>query len=188
MGLEKQMDVFECMQQRRSIRRFKEKKVSATEIRRILEAGIAAPSAGNMQSREFVLIETYENRRKTAAVTDTGITARGGVLHQEWIANAPLIIVICYEHKRMTARYGEKGRREMTLLDCMGVAKNMMLAVTALHLGSTCVIGFDPKALKQAIPIPVELTPYLLLPIGHPDEFPGEVFRFGIEEMIRGVY
>jgi len=188
MGLEKPMDVFECIQYRRSIRRFTEQKVTTTEVRRILEAGIAAPSAGNMQAREFVLIETYENRRKVAEVTDTGITARGGVLHQEWIANAPLIVVICYEHKRMAARYGEKGRREMTLLDCMGVAQNMMLAVTALYLGSTCVIGFDPQALKQAIPIPVELTPYLLLPIGHPSEHPDKVFRFKIEEMIRGVY
>jgi nitroreductase len=180
------MELFECIASRRSIRRFTGEPVSEGELRRILQAGIAAPSAGNMQAREFVLVRSPENRRRVAAATNTGITARGGELHQNWVATAEVIVVICFEEKRMAARYGEKGRRVMTLLDCMGVAENMMLAVTALGLGTTCVIGFDPQQLEEAIPIPPGLTPCLLLPIGRPAEAPGEVFRFELDEVIRG--
>jgi len=73
----------------------------------------------------------------------------------------------------------------MSKLDCMGVAQNMMLAVTALGLGTTCVIGFDAVALKHSLGIPAELTPMLLLPIGHPAAQGGPVFRLAPEELVR---
>jgi nitroreductase len=179
------MDLFECMEARRSIRRFTDKPVADEEIRRIINAGISAPSAGNMQAREFVLVRSREGRDKVAGATDAGGTSRGGITTQTWVAGAAVIIVICFDEKRMAARYGDKGRFVMTHLDCMAVAQNMMLAATALGLGSTCVIGFDPIALKAAIPIPGELTPFLLLPIGHPAEDPGPVYRLSYEEVVR---
>lgn len=179
------MDFFECVEKRRSIRKFTGEKVTEEELRRILQAGIAAPSAGNMQAREFILAKTKESITGIAGVTDTGITARGGRLTQEWIAGADVAVVICFDEKRMAARYGDKGRYTMTLLDCMGVAQNMMLAVTALGLGSTCVIGFDAAALKKLLSVPVELTPLLVLPIGRPAEEGAGSYRMGIEDLVR---
>lgn len=179
------MELFECIRKRRSIRSFTGEPVTKEELKDILTAGIQAPSAGNMQAREFVLVKTKESLGKVASITDAGSTARAGVTTQEWIAGADVIVIICYEEKRMAAKYGDKGRNIMTVLDCMGVAENMMLAVTALSLGSTCVIGFDPEQLKSVIPIPAELTPILLLPIGRPAEQPEEVWRLGLEDLIR---
>lgn len=179
------MDFFDCVRNRRSIRRFTGEKVTEEELESILQAGIAAPSAGNMQAREFVLLRTDESIAAAASTTDAGGTSRGGVVIQEWVAKADVIVVICYEEKRMAARYGEKGRRVMTQLDCMGVAQNMMLAVTALGLGTTCVIGFDPGKLKNLLPVPPELTPMLMLPIGRPAESPEPVSRLDLEKLIR---
>jgi nitroreductase len=179
------MDVFEAIRKRRSIRSFTGEPVTDDELRQILEAGIDAPSAGNMQARELILVKTAEGRRKVCAATDAGNTTRGGIVTQEWVGTAAVIIIICYDEKRMAAKYGDKGRYSMTKLDCMGVAENMMLAITALGLGSTCVIGFHPDKLRANIPIPPELTPQLILPIGRPAEEPKEIYRMGIEDIVR---
>lgn len=179
------MELFECIRKRRSIRSFTGEPVTDEELRDILLAGTRAPSAGNMQAREFVLVRSKESREKVASTTDAGSTARGGILTQEWVAGAEVIVIICYEEKRMAAKYGDKGRYVMTKLDCMGVAQNMMLAVTALGLGTTCVIGFDPEKLKSVLPIPLELTPMLLLPIGRQAEDPEDVWRMGLDDLIR---
>jgi nitroreductase len=117
--------------------------------------------------------------------TDAGITARGKIVRQEWVATAPIIVVVCYDPRRMGARYGDKGRGDMSKLDCMGVVQNMMLAATALGLGSTCVIGFDADRLKTTLSIPSELVPMLLLPIGRPAESPAKVFRLEYKELVR---
>ncbi len=179
------MDVFSCMASRRSIRKFTGEPVSDEQLHAILEAGTMAPSAGNMQAREFVIVRSQQARQAAAQTSDAGITARGKILTQQWIASADVIIVICYDPRRMGARYGDKGRTDMSKLDCMGVAQNMMLAVTALSLGTTCVIGFDAQALKRELGIPAELTPMLMLPIGRPAETPGTVFRLPSKELVR---
>lgn len=181
------MEVFACMRERRSIRDFTGEGVSDDQLHAILEAGTMAPSAGNMQAREFVIVRSPEARQAVADTTDAGITARGEELTQRWIAHADVIIVICYDPRRMGARYGDKGRGDMSKLDCMGVAQNMMLAVTALGLGSTCVIGFDAHRLSEVLAIPAELTPFLLLPVGRPVGKPQDVYRLDHEELIRFV-
>jgi len=179
------MELFECIHKRRSIREFLDKPVSEDDLYAIMEAGTAAPSAGNMQAREFILVRTRDSIEKAVAATDAGGTSRGGENTQKWISKAAVIVIICYEEKRMAARYGDKGRSLMTKLDCMGVAENMMLAITALGLGTTCVIGFHTDKLKKNLQIPPELTPLLMLPIGWPAEEKADVFRISVNDLIR---
>lgn len=161
------MELQDAINKRRSIRDFTDQPVPDELVRQIIEAGTRAPSSGNMQAWEFVIVKSEEARRKLVETTDAGIVSRGGVTTQEWILDAPVVIVVCYDVKRMTARYGEKGRRLLTALDCMGCVQNMLLTATDLGLGSCCVVGFFPEKLKAALPIPDELTPFLLVPIGH---------------------
>jgi nitroreductase len=179
------MDVLEAIHQRRSIRDFLDKPVPDELIWQVIEAGTWAPSAGNMQAWEFVVVKDRQARRKLVDTTDAGITARAGVNTQEWLMEAPAIVVVCYDVKRMGARYGQKGRELMTKLDCMGCVQNMMLAATGLDLGSCCVVGFDPQALKEALPIPKELTPLLLVAMGYPAYHPQPPYRLPPEDVVR---
>jgi nitroreductase len=179
------MDVFEAIAKRRSIRSFTDQLVPDEVLRCILEAGTRAPSAGNMQAWEFVIVKDPAARRLLVDCTDAGNTARGGVYTQEWILQAPVVVVVCYDVKRMTGRYGTKGRTLMTLMDCMLCVENMALAATALGLGSCCVVGFYPDRLKQVLPIPKEITPLLLLPLGYPANEPSETYRLPLEDVVR---
>lgn len=180
------MDVLEAIHERRSVRSFTDQPVPDELVRQIIEAGTWAPSAGNMQAWEFVVVKDYEARRKVVDTTDAGSTARAGVCTQEWMIAAPVIIVVCYDVKRMTAKYGpEKGRKVLTLLDCMACVQNMLLAATHFGLGSCCVIGFDPRTLKEALPIPKEITPLLLVPLGYPAYHPQPPHRLSFEDVVR---
>jgi nitroreductase len=179
------MDVLEAIHQRRSIRSFTDQPVLEDILRQILEAGTAAPSAGNMQAWEFVIIKDPTARRKLVDTTDAGRTARGGIYTQEWIMQAPVVVVVCYDVKRMTGRYGRKGRTLMTIMDCMLCVENMILAAVHFGLGTCCVVGFSPEKLKELLPIPKEITPVLLVPMGYPAEDPAPPYRLPLDDLIR---
>ena len=179
------MNVLEAIYERRSVRRFTDEPVPEEVIRQTIEAGTWAPSAGNMQAWEFIIVKDREARRKVVDTTDAGTTARGGVHTQEWMMTAPVIIVVCYDVKRMTARYGQRGRELLTKLDCMGCVQNMLLAATHFGLGSCCVVGFTPRALKQTLSIPKELTPFLLVALGYPVHYPKSPHRLSFEDVVR---
>ena len=55
------MDFFEIIQKRRSVRRFQAKEVEPEKLRQILQAANQAPSAGNLQAYDIVLVR----KRKT---------------------------------------------------------------------------------------------------------------------------
>lgn len=179
------MDVLEAIHCRRSVREFADRPVPDEVLRRIIEAGTWAPTSGNMQAWEFVIVRGAEARQKLVDTTDAGIVSRGGVKTQTWILDASVVIVVCYDVKRMTARYGRKGRELLSILDCMGCAENMLLAATGLGVGSCPVIGFDPAALKAALPIPAELTPLLLVVLGYPRYELPPPYRLPIEDVVR---
>ena len=179
------MDVIEAIHQRRSIRSFTDQPVPDDLVYQVIEAGTWAASAGNMQAWEFVVVKDLQAKRKLVDCTDAGNTSRGGVNTQEWIMGAPVVVVICYDVKRMTGRYGLKGRNLLTLLDCMGCVENMMLAATHYGLGTCCVVGFFPEMLMQALPIPKELTPLLILPMGYPAQTPLPPYRLPVEDVVR---
>jgi nitroreductase len=179
------MNVLDAIHTRRSIRDFTGEPVKDELIMQIIEAGTWAPSSGNMQAWEFVVVKDPEARRTLVATTDAGIVSRAGVTTQQWIQHAPVVIVVCYDVKRMTARYGQKGRDLLTHLDCMGCVQNMLLAATHFGLGACCIVGFNPQALKLALPIPAEITPFLLVAVGHPAAHPPPPYRLPVESVVR---
>lgn len=179
------MDVLEAIHRRRSVREFTAEPVDDDLVRQIIEAGTWAPSSGNMQAWEFVVVQDPAARRLVVDATDAGIVGRGGVTTQEWLMDAPVIVVVCYDVKRMTARYGRKGRELLTVLDCMACTENMLLAATHFGLGSCPLIGFYPEQLKASLPIPRELTPLLLVALGHPAHDPPPPHRLPVEDVVR---
>lgn len=181
------MDVLEAIYQRRSVRSYTDRAVPDKVLWEIIKAGTWAPSAGNMQAWEMVVVRDPGARRKVVDTTDAGITARAGVYTQEWMMSAPVIVVVCYDVKRMTARYGKKGRELMTKLDCMGCVQNMLLAATHFGLGSCVAVGFDPVALKASLDIPKELTPFLLVTLGYPAHYPQPPYRLTPEDVVRAI-
>nr|MBC7244081.1 nitroreductase family protein [Chloroflexota bacterium] len=154
------MDLWTVIARRCSIRRFTSEEVSASTVQKILEAAIRAPSAGNRQPWHFVVV-------RRAAVKEALAQAAYG---QDFVAEAPVVIVVCAEPERSALRYGARGRDLYCLQDTAAATEHILLAATALGLGCCWVGAFDEKAAARALALPSQFRPIAMVPIGQAAE------------------
>ena len=167
------MDCIETINKRRSIRKFKNTDIGKENIDILLKAAQAAPSAGNMQGRDFIIVTDRTIKRELV------VAARG----QHFIASAPIIIVAVANIKRSSGRYGSRGEL-YAIQDATASVMNIMLAATNIGLG-TCWIGaFDEEIVRDILHIPVGERPVAMVPIGFPDEDPVMPQRMDLDQII----
>jgi SagB-type dehydrogenase family enzyme len=87
-------------------------------------------------------------------------------LHQAWMAEAPVMVVITGEYRRCTARYGQRGIR-YTHIEAGNVSQDLFLAAESLGLGAGIVGAFEDQALAQALKLPPTHEPLLVMPMGY---------------------
>lgn len=168
------MDILELIKSRRSIRRFKSEPIPKEDLMKILEAARWAPSAGNCQPWEFIIVTKEETKHKLAMAA----------LGQIWMTEAPVIIVVCANIPRTSWRYGERGRTLYVIQDTAAAIQNMLLTAHALGYGTCWVGAFDEEAVREILGIPDEVRPVALVPIGKPAESPTPPPRRPLEDII----
>ena len=156
------MDIFQCIYTRRSIRKYTQLPVEFDKLARIIDAGVQAPSAGNIQNWRFILVlekslikQVYEH-----------------CLRQEVVYNAQAIIIICGDVAKGERMYGLRGKRLYTTQNCACAVENMLLAAHALDLGACWIGAFDESKIASLFNIPDDIRPQSIISIGHPDEHP----------------
>jgi nitroreductase len=165
----------ECLKiiyERVSIRSFKPDPIDDELLTEILKAGNAAPSAGNLQARDFVVVKSEEKKLKLAKAA----------LNQMFIAEAPVVVVVCANYPRSMRVYGERGRLYAEQ-DATAAVQNMLLAAHALGLGSVWVGAFVEPEVSKILSLPDHVRPLAILPIGYPAESPRPRRRYPIEEL-----
>ena len=156
------MEFFDVVESRHSVRRFKEKKVEEEKLKKILNAARRAPSAGNLQAYEIVVVRDYKTK---AALAEA---AYG----QKVIANAPVVLVFFANQKRSSSKYGEKGKEFYSVQDATIAAAHAQLAATAVGLACVWVGGFDEDEVRNLLKAEKEMKPVAIIPIGYADEKP----------------
>ncbi|MEW6523055.1 MAG: nitroreductase family protein [Bacillota bacterium] len=150
------MNVFEAIQNRRSIRRYRPDPVPQDALLRVLDAARLAPSAGNRQPWRFVVVSDASMRRELVPA------CRG----QQFVGQAPVVIAAC----------ATEAGRKWNQVDLAIAVDHMTLAAHASGLG-TCWIGaFEEEAVKQLLGIPAGVSVVVLLTLGYaetPGRFPG---------------
>ncbi len=150
------MDVMEAIRTRKSVRAYLPVPVEDQKLNAVLEAARLAPSAANRQEWRFVIVRERETRKKLAG-------AAGG---QEFVGDAPVIIVACAETDGHVMRCGQLSYP----IDVAIALDHMSLAAVGLGLG-TCWIGlFDEKKVKEILHIPDEIRVVELMPLGYPSD------------------
>jgi len=156
------LEVFEAIKTRRSIRAFTNQEVSEEEVRNLIDAARHAPSAGNIQPWEFVIVRDSNRKHMLAAAA----------LDQTFIEEAPVAIVVCANEIESRWGYGNRGATLYCLQDTAAATQNMLLAACALGLG-TCWIGaFYEEEVRKVLNVPRGVRPVAIVPVGHPAEKP----------------
>ena len=99
------MELFESFRQRYSVRAFQKTPISESAITTILEAANSAPSAGNLQAYEIVIVRDAARKRELAKVS----------LDQFFLADAPVVLVFCANPDHHREKYGDRGLWEGSL-------------------------------------------------------------------------
>lgn len=167
------MSFFDLIQRRRSVRRFESRDVENEKLQKILEAANLAPSAGDLQAYEIVVVRDADRRRKLARA------AYG----QSFIEEAPVCLIFCANPQRNEWRYGERGRELYCIQDADIAASYAQLAATELGLGSCWVGAFDEDEVSRIINAG-RTRPIIMLPIGYPAESPPRTPRRKIRELV----
>jgi len=161
-------ECLEAIENRRSIRKFKGEKISESDIQTLLHAAHMAPSAGNLQAREFIIVSSEEGRRDLASAA----------LDQEFVSEAPVVIVVCANTARSESRYMARGTL-YAIQDATASVMNILLAAYSLGLGTCWVGAFDERRVTSLLNLPENVRPIALIPIGHSDEAPTPPPRLG---------
>lgn len=168
------MDVFEAIKNRRSARAFTHEPVSEEEVMKLIDAATWAPSAGNIQPWEFVVVRDPEIKRGLSAAA----------LDQTFIEEAPVVIVVCANQLRSGSGYESRGADLYCLQDTAAATQNMLLAAHALGLATCWVGAFQEEEAKKVLNIPNGVRPVAIIPVGHSAEKPMARSRRPLSEII----
>jgi len=168
------LDVFEAIKSRRSVRAFTSEPVSDAEVEKLIDAARWAPSAGNIQPWEFIVVRDPKTKRGLSEAA----------LNQTFIEEAPVVIVVCANLLRSSQGYGSRGINLYCLQDTAAATQNMLLAAQAMGL-ATCWIGaFQEEEARKVLNIPSGVRPVAIIPVGHAAEKPMARSRRRLSEIV----
>jgi nitroreductase len=172
--LEVQMEVFEAIKGRRSIRHYKPDPLDDKNVQAVLEAAHWAPSWSNMQCWRFIVVRDPGRKSRIAdtlgkvTVDDELVeNAAAGAIRQ-----APVLIVVCAELGRAGYRPDgtlatDKGQY-WYMFDIALAMQNLTLAAHALGLGTVIIGSFDSAEVARLLSVPDSLTVVTMTPLGIP--------------------
>jgi nitroreductase len=164
------MELFECLESRRSVRAYRREPVEDWKLDKVLEAARLAPTANNNQAFRVLVL-----RREGREAELNRIYNRG------WFASAPLALFICSFPAAAWVRGDGKNYSDV---DAAIVMDHVILAATALGLGSCWVANFDAAAAREVLALEPGCEPIVLTPLGYPGESPSPRPRKALSELV----
>lgn len=168
-------DFFETVRHRHSVRRYQSTAVEEEKLHAILEMACAAPSAGDLQSYQIIVVKSADTRQALRQAADD----------QEFISEAPICLVFCADPERSKTKFGERGQSLYALQDATIAATYSQLAIVAAGMGSTWVGHFDEQQVSKILALQNGLTPIAMLSIGYPAELPEPSSRRRMEDIVQ---
>lgn len=188
------MELYEAVARRRTVREFRPDPVPEATVRRVLQAGLKAPSNAHLKSWQLVLLRDPERRRR--AVVE-GLRARNlqrGEEVESFVARfsddtlkevyrrslplqltmmleAPELLVVCYTMKPLAEC---RTLFELNPLASVWMCiENIMLALASEGLFGCTYTPYDATGLKQHLGMPAGWEVAAVIPFGYPRHEPG---------------
>jgi nitroreductase len=171
------VEFFEALRMRRSVRAYEDRPVEEEKLQRILAAANSAPSAGNLQAYEILVVRAKTMKEALAQAS----------CNQTFIAQAPVLLVFCAHPRRSEVKYGQTGGDFFALQDATIACAYSELAAAALGLGTVWIGALDAPKVIQITGIPPAWKPISLLPIGYRAQMPTPTSRRHLDHLVHEI-
>ncbi len=154
------MDVFEAINKRYSYRGpFRDVPIPREHLRKIVEAGIRAPSGKNAQTTSFVIVDDPVLIRQIAALFEN-----------KPVCSTAKAMIVCVTDPRPVM-----GDVSFHVEDCAAAVENILLAITALGYATVWIDGAlrynrIAERIGELLGVPSDRIVRVLLPVGVPAE------------------
>lgn len=188
------MSVFDAIQKRRSVRKFKDTPVPEEHLTKIIDAARMAPTSGNQQPWKFLIIRDRRklNQLKEACIqrsidrfkenknpSEEELAKRKESTSEYYnnILSAPVYVVVLVDMKSKWPTYNRHDGP-------MG-ALSLMLAARALGYGTVYFTDSIPDDVtREVLEIPEQYERMCITPIGVPDKWPETPEKKPLEDFI----
>lgn len=156
------MDVMTAIRGRKSIRRYRSKEIPVEVLEEVLEAARLAPSAGNRQAWELIIVTNRDTKEKLVPLCK----------NQRFVGECSAFL----------AAVEVPGQR-WTMTDLTIMMDHITLAAYEKGLGTCWMGAFDQDAVGQLLGVPQDRSVAVCLTLGYPDEEPAARSRRSSREL-----
>ena len=182
------IDIIRMLNERKSVRAYKQEPLSLEARIAILNAAIQAPTAGNMTLYTIIEITDPFLKSRLSETCD----------HQPFIATAPMVLIFCADYHRWytlfmndtsSTRTPAEGDLFLAMEDSVIAAQNAVIAAESLGVGS-CYIGDileNYEIHKRLLNLPPHVLPICMVCFGIPTDMQKKrtkPSRFRIEDIV----
>lgn len=175
------MNAIECINTRRSIRKFTEEPVSHDTIQKIIEAASMAPSWKNTQITRYTVVESKELKDKIASEATNPFNANN-------INSAPAVVAVSVVKNRcgyerdgsFTTVKGDSWQ----MFDAGVASQTFCLAAHEYGVGTVIMGIFDYDKVAEMIELPETQEMVALIAIGYGAEKPDAPKRKTVEDLL----
>jgi len=171
------VELFEAINNRRSIRHYTTDPVDDDKVTKVLEAGRWAPSWANTQCWRFVVVRDPDIKARIGQGL-MGMKIDGKLMDNpgtKAINDVPVLIVVCAETNKAGCKPGDAtinnfvtDKGDWFMFDAALAVQNMALAAHGLGLGTVIMGAFDAPMVEEILEIPEGYRVIILLPLGVP--------------------
>lgn len=168
------MDVFEAIDRRHSYRGpFEDQTVPREDLRRIVQAGIQAPSGNNDQTTTFLIVDDAETIAAIQKMPEINTAMQQAAAY-----------ICCVTDREPRVSYGS---HSFEVEDCSAATENILLAVTGLGYATVWIDGWLRRegradTVGSLLGLPEDKVVRIILPIGKPDEVHSQAEKKPFEE------
>jgi len=166
------MSSFETVQNITSFRECNDEIIPRKVLGKVLEAGRNAPSPGNVNAIELIVIEDDGKLETIADVTG-----------DERVSKSPTSVIVVGDFERTQRRFGKKNSETATYSETACSIQNMRLVAAEHDLSSLWLSGFDEDILGEIMNIPDGKRPVAVLSFCFTDNPVPLEQKFGLNEI-----
>lgn len=175
----------ESINNRRTIRKYKQEDISASLLNDLLEKAFRASTMGNMQLYSVIVTRDKQMKERLAPAH----------FNQPMVTGAPVVLTFCADFNRFSKWC--RGRKAVpgydnpisflnAATDALLVTQNFCTLAEENGLG-ICYLGttiYNPDQIIDILRLPELVMPVATITVGYPDECPSQVDRLPIEGIL----